>query len=316
MLVGSTAICITENNYGKLLTKELSKKDTNMTKGLAIILMVTLHLFCRTDNLPYECLMTIKGVPLTYYFGLFSDCCVAIYCFCSGYALQLISTKYNSYKDYYKSRVKSVLKFLMNFWMVLIIFSIVGLIFDKSGTIPSSVKEFLGNFFLYDLSYNGAWWFVLTYILLVLLSRPLSFVISKMQPIIVNIVVLGIYFVAYVQRFKEIFHFDIRVLDWSVTQLALLGTSILPFVWGMYFYKYKIFSRIRDFVQNHFKNWQIALISGLMVLAMIVGHGIVPSLIIAPFKGTITIVLFNIVNKGKYGNAYSTFLATIQQIYG
>lgn len=35
---------------------ELNKQDTNMTKGLAIIFMVLLHLFCRIDNLPYECL--------------------------------------------------------------------------------------------------------------------------------------------------------------------------------------------------------------------------------------------------------------------
>lgn len=35
---------------------ELTKQDTKMTKGLAIIFMVLLHLFCRTDNLPYDCL--------------------------------------------------------------------------------------------------------------------------------------------------------------------------------------------------------------------------------------------------------------------
>lgn len=40
----------------KYISNELSKKDTNMTKGLAIIFMVLLHLFCRIDNLPYECL--------------------------------------------------------------------------------------------------------------------------------------------------------------------------------------------------------------------------------------------------------------------
>ena len=40
----------------KCLGMELTKKDTDMTKGLAIIFMVLLHLFCRVDNLPYECL--------------------------------------------------------------------------------------------------------------------------------------------------------------------------------------------------------------------------------------------------------------------
>lgn len=40
----------------KCLVGELTKKDTNMTKGLAIVFMVLLHLFCRVDDLPYECL--------------------------------------------------------------------------------------------------------------------------------------------------------------------------------------------------------------------------------------------------------------------
>lgn len=291
----------------KLIYKvELTKQDTNMTKGLAIIFMVLLHLFCRLDNLPYECLK-IGGVPLVYYIGQFADCCVVIYCFCSGYALDLLCSKFNKAKDYYNSRLKSILKFLINFWIVLVLFSIVGLIFDKSGTIPGSVKDFLGNFFLYNLSYNGAWWFVFIYVLLVLLSRPIYQIINKVHPLIVNMFVFGIYLVAYFQRFRNLLHFDIPVLNWLIVRLALLGTSILPFVWGMYFYKYKLFSKIRCFVYNHFKNWQVALISGFMALAMTVGHGIVPSLIIAPFTGILTIVLFNIVNKGKCGTAIFDF---------
>lgn len=290
----------------KCLVGELTKKDTNMTKGLAIVFMVLLHLFCRVDDLPYECLK-IGGVPLVYYIGLFADQCVAIYCFCSGYALELISEKYNNAKDYYKNRAKSVFSLLLNFWIVLVLFSILGLIFDKTGTIPGSLKDFLLHFFLLSKSYNGAWWFVLTYILLVFLSRPLFQIVNKAHPIIVNIVALGIYFVAYIQRFKGYLHFDIPAIDWIITQIALLGTSLLPFVWGMYFYKYKVFSKVREFISKHFKNWQFALISCIIVFAMIIGHGIFQSLIVAPFTGTVTIVLFNVVNKGKYINAVFNF---------
>lgn len=283
----------------KCLVGELTKKDTNMTKGLAIVFMVLLHLFCRVDDLPYECLK-IGGVPLVYYIGLFADQCVAIYCFCSGYALDLICSKFDKAKDYYTSRLKNVLKFLINFWIVLIIFSILGLFFDKTGTIPGSLKVFLGNFFLYDLTYNGAWWFVLTYILLVILSRPIYKLINRFNPIIINILFLVIYLVAYIQRFKNVLSFDFTVLDWIVTQLALLGTSILPFIWGMYFYKHKLFSKIKNFLYAHLKNWQIALISFFIVFIMIIGHGLFQSLIVAPITGTVTIILFNVVDKGKW----------------
>lgn len=65
---------------------ELTKKQVSITKGVAILFMLLLHLFCTKD---YQGLFTplimIKGVPLVYYLTLFGDCYVAIYCFYSGY---------------------------------------------------------------------------------------------------------------------------------------------------------------------------------------------------------------------------------------
>lgn len=221
--------------------------------------------------------------------------------------MELINEKFKNAKDYYKNREKSVFSFLINYWIVLIVFSIIGLIFDKSGAIPGSLKDFLLHFFLLSKNYNGAWWFVLTYILLVFLSRPIYQIINKLYPVLVNIITLGLYLIAYIQRFNELIHFNIPVLDWITNQLSLLGTSLLPFVWGMYFYKFKMFSKLREFILKHFKNWQVALFSLIIVFVMIIGHGIFQSLIVAPFTGIVTIVLFNVVNKGKYINAVFNF---------
>ena len=65
---------------------DITKRDSKMLKGIAILAMLMLHLFCRRDNLPYTPLLWIGDTPLIYYFGLFGDICVAIYCFVSGYA--------------------------------------------------------------------------------------------------------------------------------------------------------------------------------------------------------------------------------------
>ncbi|WP_230322501.1 MULTISPECIES: hypothetical protein [Bacillus] len=67
---------------------EISKNDTKMLKGVAILFMLLLHLFCRKEvNGLYETFPIINGVPLVYYIGLFGDACVPIYCFVSGYGL-------------------------------------------------------------------------------------------------------------------------------------------------------------------------------------------------------------------------------------
>ena len=43
---------------------ELSKGDTQAAKGLAVIGMVMLHLFCRLGDLPYEPFIWIGDTPL------------------------------------------------------------------------------------------------------------------------------------------------------------------------------------------------------------------------------------------------------------
>lgn len=278
-----------------------------MTKGLAILFMVMLHLFCINENVPYECLEFSDGTPIIYYLGVLSDCCVAIYCFCSGYAVQLICEKTVSAKNYYKSRFKSILKLLMNYWIVLIIFSIIGLI-TNSADIPVSAREFILNVFLLSKSYNGAWWFVLTYIFLIVLSRPLYFVIKHINPIVVNIVVILFYIAAYILRFKKIINFESPVFEWCVNQIALIGTSLLPFLWGMYFYKYKFFTKIRSFTLNYLKNWQVTILSLFIVLLITILHGIFQSLIVAPITGLIILVLFNAADKKRIGNALFGFL--------
>ena len=123
----------------------LSKKDATMAQGLAIVGMVMLHLFCRLDHLPYDCLVYVGNVPLIYYFGLFGDLCVPVYCFCSGYAQCVLFDRDSNYGE---NRYKRVGKFLIHFWIVLILFSIVGLIFG-GGRFLAVYLNFLGiSFFL------------------------------------------------------------------------------------------------------------------------------------------------------------------------
>ena len=71
----------------------LTKEDTLHAKGVAIIAMLMLHLFCRQGELPYTPLVWIGNTPLIYYLGLFGDICVPVYCFCAGYAHFLMCEK-------------------------------------------------------------------------------------------------------------------------------------------------------------------------------------------------------------------------------
>lgn len=50
---------------------ELTKQDTQMAKGMAVLGMVMLHLFCRLDYLPYTPLIWCGEVPVIFYLVLF-----------------------------------------------------------------------------------------------------------------------------------------------------------------------------------------------------------------------------------------------------
>lgn len=222
---------------------ELTKQENQMAKGVAILAMVMLHLFCRLGDLPYTPLIWIGHTPLIYYLGLFGDICVPIYCFCSGYAQILLKGREQS--QYRRSRWVRLFKFLLNYWIVLVLFSIVGALFDKTGAIPGSVRVFLGNLFLYSLSYNGAWWFVLTYAFLIALSPLFIRAAEKMRPIPLFLVSGVLYFVSYIFRFAYPLHFEVVLFQWAWEQLLLIGTSQFSFVLGMLFYQHKVISTLR-----------------------------------------------------------------------
>lgn len=281
---------------------ELSKNDNQMAKGLAIIGMVMLHLFCRIENLPYTPLIQIGDTPLIYYLGLFGDLCVPIYCFCSGYAQALLFDKETvSYK---KSRLLRLLKFLINYWIVLVIFSIVGLV-AGSAEVPGTIFDFLGNLCLYDISYNGAWWFVLTYAILVLVSPLLCKISKKINPIILFVLSGVIYFISYLFRFSIQLDMPHVVLDELWEQIFLFGTSQFSFVVGIIFYQKKLMTWLRGIKIKPV----IKTIICLFVIALLIAvHAIEQSLIIAPITGLGTMICFHLVAKPKWVDKVFLFL--------
>ena len=121
-----------------------NKKDALMTKGMAILCMVMLHLFCRKGNdvLGTPLLWVNKSTPVVYFFGFFSQICVPIYSLCAGYAQQLISEKNNML---WKNNLVRVKKLIINYWSVLLLFCGLGLIFSM-GWVQPVYLEALGNF--------------------------------------------------------------------------------------------------------------------------------------------------------------------------
>lgn len=265
-----------------------------ITKGIAILFMLLLHLFCRKDiNGLYETFPMINGVPLVYYIGLFGDACVPMFCFASGYGL-FVSLQ-NGKGSVIKKNLNRILKLLVNYWIILILFVFIGALAGKSNILPGSPIKFFLNLFVLSNSYNGAWWFVQTYILLVLLTPYLFMVVKKYNSIILLFISGFIYLVTYIQRIKHVIDFgDHTVLITFVNAIVLVGTSQLPFIVGAIFAKEKIYSKISNMF-NKFPRKNLLCIIGIILLILI--HSLYESMIIAPITGIAFICFFNLMNK-------------------
>lgn len=277
----------------KEINLELSKKDNQMAKGLAILAMVSLHLFCRLDNLPYTPLIYIGNTPLIYYLGLFGDLCVPVYCFCSGYAQYLLIEQEEM--QYFSKMGKRLRKFIGHFWIILIMFSLLGMLCDSGGVIPGSIQKFIGNLTLVDLNYNGAWWFVLTYVFLTLLSPVLYQIVKKCPWILTGSIFCIIYIMSYIFRFKYSLTLNNTIFTWIWEQSLLLGTSLFPYIIGMIARKYHLITMLRTKLSTMYNvtNWILSVI----VVALFLLHCKVQSIGIAPFTGLGFLMCFYLWNK-------------------
>lgn len=272
----------------------LTKEDTIRAKGAAVLGMVMLHLFCRLGTLPYVPLIWFGDTPLIYYLGLFGDLCVPVFCFCSGYAHYLLREKKEA--QYAKEIPNKILRLMVNFWIVLVLFTVLGFLFDESGQIPGSMGAFLGNAFLYRLSYNGAWWFLLTYLFLLVLS-PILYRITKTLNGFCLLAISGcVYFLSYLFRFKWMLEISHPVIGWLWQQMILLGTSQFSYILGMLAFRYEIPQRLRAYFAAGSHRLAGICLGILLPLLAFLLHCMVPSLVIAPVTAMSVLLSLTLLN--------------------
>jgi fucose 4-O-acetylase-like acetyltransferase len=271
---------------------EMSLQQSNQLKAIAILMMLFMHLFSPDYHGLFEPLIFIGKQPLSAYLALFSDACVPIFCFVSGYGLYF---KYRKQpENYIKNNARRIGRLYINYWIVLLIFAVaLGSVLDGE-RYPGSFQEFMLNFMAWSNSYNDAWWFFFTYILLTATSS-LFFRLLDRYPVYALISAsLTFYLVAFYFRVYKSNLFDAELLKWTHKQVALFGTSFFPFIIGAIALKYQWSGKISKRIENMpYKN--LFLILALILL--IVLHGLIPNFIIAPFTAVSFIFIYTQMGK-------------------
>jgi hypothetical protein len=184
-----------------------------------------------------------------------------------------------------------VLKLYLNYWLVLLVFAVVlGSILGKSAQYPGSWSTFIYNFSSLDSSYNGAWWFISCYALLVLLAPVIFNLIEKANHYILFIGAFVLYAIGYYARIKLPVISEIEIIQLLWHQAYMLANAIFPFVLGAIAFRQKWYSKIMQRVSKWpFRTAMLLTLIGLLMVA----HALVPSLFVAVFTGVAFILLFN-----------------------
>ena len=171
--------------------KLLTKNDTRVIKGAAVILMLMHHMWAFQERIADGGLKGLIPLGNTYLFvflGHFGKVCVPLFFFLGGYGL---AKRYEGRKFDALGRLK---KLYLSYWKVFVIFiPIAFLFFGNQGVYAAdasfcgrynvfSVTELVRNFLAILDTYNYEWWFLRCYMLMILCFPLIRYAAGKCSP--------------------------------------------------------------------------------------------------------------------------------------
>lgn len=216
----------------------MSKTDTVILKGVAMLLMLYLHLFNQIDNVNLcTTYLYIGDIPFVY---IFSRCTspVSFFIILSGYGL------YISYQNGKRDSVTRVLRLYIHYWITLLLFIPLGAYIIGLNLYPGSFETIMQNVVGWDTTYNAEAWFLFPYILLAFTYLSLFSYIDRIKTIWIFLGTGILYFVAnfVIHLYAVNYLYDHRLTYWPLIYISFL----FPFAIGMIMAKYKIIGKIKE----------------------------------------------------------------------
>lgn len=218
----------------------LTKYESLQLKGSAILIMVFLHLFNPEEyiNRCVLCCMFL-GRPLVSQLATYSEICVSLYLFLSGYGLYIQFEKNNRIFVW-----KRIFKLYLSFWASFIVFVPIGCLIVPD-LYPKDIWTFIENITAWKTSYNWTWWFIFPYILLLLVSNILFKCVSCWRfsfSIVFSILI-------YVTAYLVISLYKPYLREYYILSVLFeFFRMICIFMWGALFVKYDLFSKLKNMI--------------------------------------------------------------------
>ena len=144
------------------MENNVSRAETNILKGVAIIMMLWLHLFLKESEVGnYADFNLPNGQPLAYFLTRLCTP-VSFFLILSGYGLAYL---YYNNRLSPRTQIPRLLKLYIHYWLILLVFVPIGSFF-KPTQYPGTITDILLNLLSWSHTYNYETWFLLPYALI------------------------------------------------------------------------------------------------------------------------------------------------------
>lgn len=260
----------------------MSRDTSFMLKGIAILMMVFLHLFNRVDVVITQTtpLLYIGSIPFV---NILTRACppVPFFLILSGYGLDYM---YAQGRVSFKNQLHRLLKLYITYWLVLFIFVSIGSIL-RPNVYPGDLYKIIGNITSYNSSYNAVSWFLFPYMLLSLTSIIIFRILDKVNKYFAIILFCFIYLIsAYIySRYIAVK----QSYDSVFAHVVVYFESMFSFVIGALLHRQNIKGKL--FIRS-LKDKNILLIVCLLVLVSL--KCFIRTMAFDPFYSFVFIFLF------------------------
>lgn len=220
------------------------RRQTNIAKGLAVLLLLWHHLFYNNPDKynDFTSLFNFNSIPVECFLADFCKVCVAIFLVLSGYGLYKSFEKYSNANSINgKLPIKKQLVFVKNhllklmfgYWIIYIIFVPIGLFLGRPfyAFYGYNIFYYFADFFgLANLfktpTINSTWWYM-SIVIVFYIVFPLIYKLEK-----------------YSAELMLLLSFSVMLLPLPVPGILLeYKLWLFPFAFGIYLSKYNVFER-------------------------------------------------------------------------
>ncbi len=142
----------------------ISKKQSAVLQGVAILMMVYHHLF--SFAVEYDSLLPFMQADTARKIAWLCKLCVGIFAFVSGYGMYYVMQRQDGERfggrllAQYRESLRRIARLYGKMWLVLAVYMVLFFGILKQPFMP---EQFPGNLTAFNPTYNGAWWYVEQY---------------------------------------------------------------------------------------------------------------------------------------------------------